>query len=190
MVEEEEKTPPVSEGESEDEVSDREDSFDEEDVEAEAEGEGEETGDLADMDTDLSQELAIEDATEFILDDQAEELCDYEIMDQLDESEADQQSHVVSRSATIHTTGYITKYEKTRVLGWRAQHIQSGASPMIREDEKDKDGQLIFKDGKYPREPYMIALKELEFGRCPVIIGRRFPNGEKMMVRVSQLKLI
>lgn len=174
MADEEDKTPPMSE----EEVSDEE-SYDEADET--------EVGDLG---GDLSQELAVEDATEFALDEPAEELCDYEIMEQLDETLFDQQSHLVAHSATIHTTKYITKYEKTRVLGWRAQHLQSGAAPMIQEDEKNANGEFIFKDGKYPREPYVIALKELEYGRCPVIIGRRIPNGEKIMIRASQLKLI
>lgn len=144
------------------------------------------------LDEDLSQDLTVEDATEFAQDDQEEDmLCDYEIIDQLDtDSNGDNESHIVAKSATIHTTEYITKYEKTRALGWRSQHIKSGAAPMIREDEKNPDGDFIFPGGKYPREPYDIALKELQYGRCPVIIARRFPNGEKVMVRVSQLKLI
>jgi DNA-directed RNA polymerase subunit K/omega len=126
---------------------------------------------------------------DFTVDDQIEEPLDHETLEQLDET-IDQESHIVAQSATIRTTEYITKYEKTRVLGWRAQQICSGAAPMLRPDDKDKNGDFIFKDGKYPREPFEIALKELEHGRCPVIIGRRIPNGEKILMRVSNLKLI
>lgn len=143
------------------------------------------------IDEDLSQDLTVEDAVEFTLEEPDDMICDYEVLEHLDtDSDGDNESHIVSKSATIHTTEYITKYEKTRVLGWRAQHIKSGASPMIRKDEKDPNGVPIFPGEKYPREPYDIALKELQYGRCPVIIARRFPNGEKVMVRVSKLKLI
>jgi DNA-directed RNA polymerase subunit K/omega len=167
MANEEDKTPTVSEEEFSDDEAD--------------------AGDVGDAgDTGVDQSQTVEDATDFALDEPTEELCDYEM---IDEMQLDQY-HSVTHSSTIHTTEYITKYEKTRVLGWRAQHIKSGAAPMIREDEKNEAGDFIFKDGKYPRESYAIALKELEYGRCPVIIGRRIPNGEKIMIRVSQLRLI
>ena len=176
MADDEDKTPPMSE----EELSDAEGSTYEEDE-----------VDQTDIGGDLSQELTVEDATEFTIDDPVEEPCDYEIMDLLDATEIDQQSQMVTGSATIRTTKYITKYEKTRVLGWRSQQLKSGAAPMIREDEKDiLTKKLIFKDGKYPLETFVIAEKELEYSRCPVIIGRRMPNGEKIMVSVSSLKPI
>jgi len=172
--------PPISEEGSEPESgSDTDDEY-----EAEA---GELGEDIAE---DLSQELTVEDATEFAQDEPDEELCDYEMLDELDET-VDQESYLVTRpSSTIYTTEYLTKYEKSRILGWRAQHIKSRAPPMLAADEKDKTGAFIFKGGKYPTEPYEIAKKELEFGRLPAIIGRRMPNGEKILVRVSNLKLI
>lgn len=179
MADDADKTPPMSDEEMS--GSEDEGSYDEADTEH------------VDVDVDVSQELTVEDATEFAVEETEEELCDYEMLqgidDSLDETQTTDDSHIVYNS-TIHTTGYITKYEKARVLGWRSQQIKSGAAPMLREDEKDANNNLIFKDGKYPREPYDIAQKELEHGRCPVIIGRRMPNGEKILVRVSQLKLI
>ena len=119
-----------------------------------------------------------------------EEPCDYKIMEQLlDESEeSDVQSQVVGYSATIFTTEYITKFEKTRVLGWRSQQLKTGAPPMIRADETI-DGVEVFPGKRYPKETYEIAKAELKFGRCPIIIGRRLPNGEKMLVKASKLKL-
>jgi len=139
---------------------------------------------------DNSQELTVEEGTEFAQEETEEELCDYEMLDELDET-LDQESYLVTRaSSIIYTTEYLTKYEKARILGWRAQHIKSGAAPMLTADEKDKSGALIFKGGKYPTESYEIAKKELEFGRLPAIIGRRLPNGEKILVKVSNLKLI
>lgn len=119
-----------------------------------------------------------------------EEPCDYKIMEQLlDESEeSDAQSQVVGYSATISTTEYITKFEKTRVLGWRSQQLKTGAPPMIRADETI-NGVEVFPGKRYPKETYEIAKAELKFGRCPIIIGRRLPNGEKMLVKASKLKL-
>ena len=142
-----------------------------------------------DEDEDGGDDGSEQEDLDFTVDEQIEEPLDHETLEQLDET-IDQESHIVAQSATIRTTEYITKYEKTRVLGWRAQQICSGAAPMLRADEKDSNGNYIFKDGKYPREPYEIALRELEHGRCPVIIGRRIPNGEKILMRVSNLKLI
>lgn len=168
MDTEERNTPPISE----DEGSDNDSTFDE----------GTQ-GDLG----EFTQELTMDDPADFMTEDPEDEPCDYELLDEMTD---DEQSHVVTKSTTIHTTEYITKFEKTRVLGWRAQQIKSGAPPMIRADEKDENGEFIFKDGKYPAEPYDIAIKELNYGRCPVIISRRFPNGERIMIPVSKLKLI
>ena len=119
-----------------------------------------------------------------------DEPCDYKMMEQLlDESEeSDAQSQVVGYSATISTTEYITKFEKTRVLGWRSQQLKTGAPPMIRADETI-NGVEVFPGKRYPKETYEIAKAELKFGRCPIIIGRRLPNGEKMLVKASKLKL-
>jgi len=180
MADEEEKTP----------ISDEDISDEGEEEDSSYEDEFDATEEIA----DLSQDITVEDATDFIQDETNDEMCDFEVMDELDLSQSDQQSHLVTQSATIYTTDYITKFEKSRVLGLRSQQIKSRAAIMIPEDMKytKPNGKeaYIFKDGKYPRESFTIASKELEFGRCPIIIGRRFPNGEKMMVKVSNLKLI
>lgn len=144
------------------------------------------------VEPDLPEESTIDlddfEASEFV--ETHEEPCDYKIMEQLlDESEeSDSHSQVVGDSATISTTEYITKFEKTRVLGWRSQQLKTGAPPMIREDE-EFNGVPAFPGKRYPKETYEIAKTELKFGRCPIIIGRRLPNGEKMLVKASKLKL-
>jgi DNA-directed RNA polymerase subunit K/omega len=88
----------------------------------------------------------------------------------------------------IRTTRYLTKYEQCRVLGWRSEQIGRGAPPMI--GEKDKvDGKLIFPNG-YPVNTYDIAVQELLNYKCPAVICRPLPNGEKIHVAVSSLKLL
>ena len=62
------------------------------------------------------------------------------------------------------TIPFITKYEKTKILGERAKQLNSGASPMIDVDKSIIDG-------------YIIALKEYEEKKIPFIIKRPLPNG-------------
>jgi DNA-directed RNA polymerase subunit K/omega len=153
-----------------DEETDNDDNDDNEDEDTQA---------VFDGDVDLS----VHESTE-----PPEDPCDHMILNQLDESGSDSHSHVVTKSS-IRTSQYITKYEKTRSLGWRSQQLTSGAPPMIQEDEKI-NGEYVFEDQKYPIDTYKIAEMELMYGRLPIIIGRRLPNGEKFLISVSKLKLI
>jgi hypothetical protein len=159
--------------------------------ESEGEGEGEVFSDdesdnipeLTEGSLDAGEDFTIENATDFVNNVDIDEPCDFELIDE--------QSQIVEASKTIHTTEYITKFEKSRALGMRAQQIKSGAAVMLREDEKDEEtGEYIFENGKYPKETRVIAEMELKYGRCPLIFGRSMPNGEKMMVWASKLKLI
>lgn len=152
----------------------------------EGEGEGE---DSLDLEQEAEADLETDDCNDYVVE-EPEEDCDYLVLDQLDDTESDSESHIVGKSTTIHTTEYITKFERARVLGWRSAQLQHSAPPMIKADALDERGEFIFKDGKYPRETYIIAKAELQYGMCPVIIGRRLPNGEKIMVRASRLKPI
>ena len=58
---------------------------------------------------------------------------------------------------------YMTKYEKARILGYRALQISEGSKINIKTDEID---------------PYKIALKELKEKKLDIIIRRYLPNGE------------
>ena len=139
---------------------------------------------------DLPEDQGEYDASELLEDElTGEDNCDFKTLELLDESEeSDNGSQIVGKSASIHTSNYITKFEKTRILGWRSQQIKTGAPPMIQPDEKI-NGKYVFPGGKYPLETYDIAKAELIYGRCPIIIGRRLPNGEKILLRASSLKL-
>ena len=71
----------------------------------------------------------------------------------------------------------LTKYEKTRVLGIRAKQINNGAIPMTSVPDNVMDG-------------YLIALKELEEKKIPVIIRRPLPNGSSEYWKLKDLEII
>ena len=78
----------------------------------------------------------------------------------------------------IHKTlPFLTKYEKTRVLGQRAKQINAGAKPMIDVAQNIMDG-------------YIIAKLELEQKKIPFIIKRPLPNGECEYWNLADLELI
>ena len=62
------------------------------------------------------------------------------------------------------TIPFLTKYEKARILGQRAEQINSGAQPFIKVSENVIDG-------------YIIAEMELAEKKIPFIIRRPLPNG-------------
>ena len=75
------------------------------------------------------------------------------------------------------TMPFMTKYEKTRILGQRAKQLNQGAQPLIPVDKKIIDG-------------YLIAQLELQQKALPFIIRRPLPGGKSEYWRVSDLELI
>lgn len=75
------------------------------------------------------------------------------------------------------TMPFLTKYEKTRILGQRAKQLNQGAQPMIQVDKKIIDG-------------YLIAQLELQQKALPFIIRRPLPGGKSEYWRVSDLEII
>jgi DNA-directed RNA polymerase I, II, and III subunit RPABC2 len=75
------------------------------------------------------------------------------------------------------TLPILSRYEKARVLGERAEQINSGAQPFIEIDTSMIDG-------------YLIALKELEQKKIPFIIQRPLPNGGCEYWRLNDLEMI
>lgn len=61
------------------------------------------------------------------------------------------------------STNRMTKYEKARILGTRANQISMNASIMI--------------DPKGEKDPLKIAEMELKQRKLPIIICRNYPNG-------------
>ena len=75
------------------------------------------------------------------------------------------------------TLPFLTKYEKTRVLGERATQLNAGAMAMIEVDADMIDG-------------YVIALKEFEQKKIPFIIKRPLPNGAVEYWKLEDLEVI
>lgn len=80
------------------------------------------------------------------------------------------------------TLPFLTKYEKTRILGQRAKQINSGSKPYINIENEFETTKVL--DG------YLIAMKELELKRIPFIIRRPLPNGGSEYWRLQDLELI
>jgi DNA-directed RNA polymerase subunit K/omega len=73
---------------------------------------------------------------------------------------------------------YLTSFEKTKILGFRANQLAQGSRPFV-----------------YPLPEYMtdvleIAALELEQKRLPYILKRPLPNGTFEYVRLSDLIII
>jgi DNA-directed RNA polymerase I, II, and III subunit RPABC2 len=75
------------------------------------------------------------------------------------------------------TLPYLTKYEKTRILGLRTKQINEGAPLFIEIDTSIIDG-------------YIIAEKELMERKIPFIIRRPIPNGGSEYWKVSDLEIL
>ncbi len=71
------------------------------------------------------------------------------------------------------TTGAITRYERAKVLGLRAQQIAAGAAPLIETDVID---------------PARVALAEYGAGALPYIIRRPLPDGTSEYWRLRDLQ--
>ncbi len=75
------------------------------------------------------------------------------------------------------TLPFLTKYEKSRILGERAKQIGAGAKPFVKIDNNVIDA-------------YLIALAELEQKAIPFIVKRPLPNGGCEYWKLRDLEII
>ena len=75
------------------------------------------------------------------------------------------------------TVPFLSKYEKTRVLGQRAKQIENGHQPFVRVADNVIDS-------------YTIALHELEQKKIPFIIRRPLPSGGSEYWNLKDLEII
>jgi DNA-directed RNA polymerases I, II, and III subunit RPABC2 len=75
------------------------------------------------------------------------------------------------------TSPFLTKYEKTKILGQRAKQINNGSSPFIKHNSNIMDG-------------YLIAQEELKQKKIPFIIRRPIPNGGSEYWKLEDLEII
>ena len=73
------------------------------------------------------------------------------------------------------TVPFLTKYERTKILGVRSKQLNCGAKPFIKNSENMIDG-------------YTIALQELKEGKIPFIIRRPLPNGASEYWKINDLE--
>ncbi len=72
------------------------------------------------------------------------------------------------------TINKLTKYERTTVVGARAQQLANGAKPFVKVDKKDCDVTYI-------------AIKELNENKLPFIIKRKITENKVEYWRLSDL---
>jgi len=82
--------------------------------------------------------------------------------DQPEGSFEDPMKDYETKKKSYQTTPVLTKYEKTRVLGQRANQIINGSEPLIPTTDN--------------RNPYDIALLELNQKKIPFIVKRPYGN--------------
>jgi DNA-directed RNA polymerase I, II, and III subunit RPABC2 len=75
------------------------------------------------------------------------------------------------------TIPILTKYERAKVLGIRANQINNGCKSFVEITESDIDG-------------YLIAERELNEKKMPLIIKRPLPSGKNEYWKVNDLELI
>jgi len=75
------------------------------------------------------------------------------------------------------TIPFLTKYEKTRILGQRSKQIECGAKPLVKVPENIIDA-------------YLIAELELEQKAIPFIIRRPIPSGGSEYWNLKDLEMI
>ena len=75
------------------------------------------------------------------------------------------------------TLPFLTKYEKTKILGQRAKQINIGHKPYIEVPSNIIDG-------------YLIAQLELQAKKIPVIIRRPLPGGKSEYWKLSDLEIL
>jgi len=76
-------------------------------------------------------------------------------------------------TSTKITSPFLTKFERAKVIGIRAQMLASGAEPMI--------------SPPFPEECYDIAVLELKAKKIPLIIRRYLPNKKFEDWRLEEL---
>ena len=177
-----EKQPPVT-VEPYDEDEDEEDDDDEEEEEDDEEVEEE------DVEEETSEAVEISETSENFETSETSYINtglgdDTELIDLIiDQNETLRRTYtdinVTAMTLKNHNTyPYLTKYEKARVLGLRAEQLGRNAPILINSDQVK---------GLSDHE---IAWKEVLAGRCPWIIARPLPNGTRLLISVNLLKIL
>ena len=75
------------------------------------------------------------------------------------------------------TRNFLTKFERVKIIGLRAEQLQRNAVPYVEFDRNKFN-------------PIDIAMKELDSRKLPFMICRTLPNGEKEYWRLDDMIII
>ena len=134
-----------------------------------------------------STDIINENITSDLLDEDLEDEGEYED----DDDDSDLVSNKISNNITekLHsieetysdyysndkiTKPYLSKFEKAKILGIRAEMLAGGAKPLIKLDNHISD-------------VYSIAKLELESKKIPLLLRRQLPNGKFEDWRLEEL---
>ena len=132
--------------------------------------------DTEDEDDDYLQKLDKEVRENFLADYHPESQShNYEEVKSLAKVTRNKDGQVID--ALHRTLPFLTKYEKTRILGQRAKQIDAGAKSFVKTENNVLDG-------------YIIAQSELEQKKIPFIIKRPLPNGGFEYWNIRDLELV
>lgn len=76
------------------------------------------------------------------------------------------------------TNNILSKYEKVKIIGIRAEQIQRGAQPFITIDKN------------VPFDARNIAKEELKAGKIPFMIARKLPDGKIEYWRLDDMMIL
>lgn len=76
------------------------------------------------------------------------------------------------------TKNILSKYEKVKIIGNRAEQLQRGATPNIKLDPN------------VPFDPRMIAHEELRQRKIPLMICRKLPDNTKEYWRLDDMIIL
>jgi DNA-directed RNA polymerase I, II, and III subunit RPABC2 len=91
------------------------------------------------------------------------------------EEEDDEFSVVPAEQTQRITTKFLTKYERTRVIGMRYTQLQKGAKPLVKCDKNTPC--------------YDIVMKEIKEKKLPFIIRRTLPDETYEDWKLSELEI-
>ncbi len=76
-----------------------------------------------------------------------------------------------------HLTNFLTKYERTKVIGVRAEQLARGAQALV-----DLPEGVQF-------HPYEVAERELLSRKLPLVLQRTMPDGKTELFKLENMKI-
>ena len=188
-AEEEEEDEEDEDEEDEDEEPDNDEDYENSKKVTVSEGALDDDDDTQTDDDENNEELEVSDDDE----EDFKKLESYSVIENLEEEHPEIRSinfeEVVALSRVIRDSAgniidplhvsipFLTKYEKARIIGARAEQLDRGATPFVKVDENVMNGRTI-------------AIMEFEEKKIPFIIARPMPNKSVEYWRMTDLEFL